>query len=208
MRGDGDRDGDGGEEQRRGGGEVKKNHRRLSSLLFLFPFLLFSLQTLSPIPLSLIPLLLLAGLDQLSIPPFLPCLISSCIVPLFTSFHPLFSPPLLSLLTSPLLSSPPPLFALRLSSLLPSLLPGPGSPLSPQSRGIFNCSEVRSLITIIEHAGSLQTHLALPIREQESTARKFLFCRLRQKSRRSASTSSSSTSFFFFFFLKINKIRD
>ena len=34
------------------------------------------------------------------------------------------------------------------------------------SSGIFNCSEERCLITIIEHSGSLQTHLALLIRER------------------------------------------
>lgn len=37
---------------------------------------------------------------------------------------------------------------------------------------IFNCSEEQSLITIIEHSGSLQTHLALLIWEQESTKHK------------------------------------
>lgn len=47
---------------------------------------------------------------------------------------------------------------------------------------IFNCSEEQSLITIIEHSESLQTHLALLIWEQESTKHKFLFCSLRQKS--------------------------
>lgn len=62
-----------------------------------------------------------------------------------------------------------------------------------QGSCIFNCSEEQSLITIIEHSGSLQTHLALLIWEQESTKHKFLFCSLRQKA---------------FFFLKINKIRD
>lgn len=68
-----------------------------------------------------------------------------------------------------------------------------------QGSCIFNCSEEQSLITIIEHSGSLQTHLALLIWEQESTKHKFLFCSLRQKA------------FFFFssfarFFIKINKI--
>lgn len=63
-----------------------------------------------------------------------------------------------------------------------------------QGSCIFNCSEEQSLITIIEHSGSLQTHLALLIWEQESTKHKFLFCSLRQKA--------------FFFFLKINKLRD
>lgn len=62
-----------------------------------------------------------------------------------------------------------------------------------QGSCIFNCSEELSLITIIEHSGRLQTHLALPIREQESTKHKFQFCRLRQKT---------------FFKKKINKIRD
>lgn len=46
---------------------------------------------------------------------------------------------------------------------------------------IFNCSEEQSLITIIEHSGSLQTHLAVLIWEKESTKHKFLFCSLRQK---------------------------
>lgn len=56
---------------------------------------------------------------------------------------------------------------------------------SQKRRGscIFNCSEEQSLITIIEHSESLQTHLALLIWEQESTKHKFLFCSLRQKSR-------------------------
>lgn len=55
---------------------------------------------------------------------------------------------------------------------------------SQKRRGscIFNCSEEQSLITIIEHSESLQTHLALLIWEQESTKHKFLFCSLRQKS--------------------------
>lgn len=57
-----------------------------------------------------------------------------------------------------------------------------------QGSCIFNCSEEQSLITIIEHSGSLQTHLALLIWEHESTKHKFLFCRLRQEA------------FFFFFF--------
>lgn len=51
-----------------------------------------------------------------------------------------------------------------------------------QGSCIFNCSEEQSLITIIEHSESLQTHLALLIWEQESTKHKFLFCSLRQKS--------------------------
>ena len=50
-----------------------------------------------------------------------------------------------------------------------------------QGSCFFNCSEEQSLITIIEHSGSLQTHLALLIWEQESTKHKFLFCSLRQK---------------------------
>lgn len=64
---------------------------------------------------------------------------------------------------------------------------------SQKRRGscIFNCSEEQSLITIIEHSESLQTHLALLIWEQESTKHKFLFCSLRQK----------SLLLFFFFFL-------
>lgn len=66
-----------------------------------------------------------------------------------------------------------------------------------QGSCIFNCSEEQSLITIIEHSESLQTHLALLIWEQESTKHKFLFCSLRQKSL-----------LLFFFPLKINKIRD
>lgn len=51
-----------------------------------------------------------------------------------------------------------------------------------QGSCIFNCSEEQSLITIIEHSGSLQTHLARLIWEQESTKHKFLFCSPRQKS--------------------------
>lgn len=66
-----------------------------------------------------------------------------------------------------------------------------------QGSCIFNCSEEQSLITIIEHSESLQTHLALLIWEQESTKHKFLFCSLRQKSL-----------LLFFSPLKINKIRD
>lgn len=68
-----------------------------------------------------------------------------------------------------------------------------------QGSCIFNCSEEQSLITIIEHSGSLQTHLALLIWEQESTKHKFLFCSPRQK----AFFFSS-----FFFSMKINKIGD
>lgn len=69
-----------------------------------------------------------------------------------------------------------------------------------QGSCIFNCSEEQSLITIIEHSGSLQTHLALLIWEQESTKHKFLFCSPRQK--------AFFFSFSFFFFIKINKIGD